>query len=243
MSTARLPFHVALVAEEGLIQEGELAQVAAVLQKQATRDFQPIWGVQSVVAAFPANAVPPHYSPVLIKRDLNEPGALGYHTTTHGQPISYVQYDQNWPLTCSHELLEMLADPFGYRKWLAASPDGSGEKVKILIEVCDPVEDDRFAYDIDGVKVSDFALPSWYHTAHRFDGRYSFTGAAQKPRTLREGGYVSWEKLDGSWWQQTFFGSGPSTRKLGKLEEFARDDESLREAIDRVTREFRAEAV
>ena len=54
--------------------------------------------------------------------------------------------------------------------------------------MCDCCEDDRFAYEIDGVKMSDFALPSWFVPGS--------ARAVDVPRTVRralalaDGGYI-----------------------------------------------------
>jgi hypothetical protein len=59
-------------------------------------------------------------------------------------------------VTLSHELLEMLPDP-----WINWCAQGSDGKIYAL-EVCDAVAADRLGYEIDGVLVSDFVTPSWF---------------------------------------------------------------------------------
>src|SRR5436309_1817886 len=104
-----LPRQIALVSEAQSIGFANVTQVAAALQKQATRDFAPLWQVRSTVDAFEnLEQVPLDYWPVIIMDDIKEPGAAGYHTDKNGQPYSLVQADGSWPLTVSHETLEML---------------------------------------------------------------------------------------------------------------------------------------
>jgi hypothetical protein len=43
---------VGVVAEVSQVGMGELMKVAAAIQKQASRDFAPIWGVKATVNAF-----------------------------------------------------------------------------------------------------------------------------------------------------------------------------------------------
>jgi hypothetical protein len=94
----------------------DVSAVAAALQKQVTRDFGPVWGINATVDSFDSlESVPVDYWPVILRDDINEPGAAGFHTDDQGQPFSLVQVDEKWPLTASHETLEMLADPFGNR--------------------------------------------------------------------------------------------------------------------------------
>jgi hypothetical protein len=102
------------------------------------------------------------------------------------------------------------------------------------VEVADPCE--AIEYEIGSVRVSDFAYPSWYHTVNRLGHQYSATGRLQQPRQILEGGYVSYVDGDGVWWQQTWFGQEEERTRLGRLEEFAEPTDSLRQAVDRVTR-------
>ena len=97
----------------------------------------------------------------------DQAGALGYHElTSRGTPLGKVfagldlQSGASWTVTLSHELLEMLADP-----WINWCAQGANGKIYAL-EVCDAVEADKLGYDIDGVLVSDFITPSWFEPTH-----------------------------------------------------------------------------
>src|SRR5229473_561678 len=92
--------HVALVSDSPSVS---FAQVSAALQKQVTRDFGPLWDTPATVDAFDSlESVPVDYWPVILRDDINEPGAGGYHTDDNGQPFALVQVDDNWPITTSH---------------------------------------------------------------------------------------------------------------------------------------------
>ncbi|MGZ4740878.1 MAG: hypothetical protein ACXVLM_16680, partial [Ilumatobacteraceae bacterium] len=108
---------VALVSQTTKVGLDEVSVVAAALQKQVTRDFGPIWNIQATVSAFSKLAqVPLGYWPVIVRDDIKQQGAAGFHSNKKsGQPFALVQYDTNWALTASHETLEMLADPSGNR--------------------------------------------------------------------------------------------------------------------------------
>ena len=106
--------YVALVSETDKVKLPELSAVAAAVQKQVTRDFGPIWGVQANVAAFARlEDVPLDYWPVIIKDTLQRPGAAGYHEDSAGEPNALVLMTDDWSITASHETLELLADPWG----------------------------------------------------------------------------------------------------------------------------------
>src|SRR5437879_5362923 len=100
--------NLALVVETNQITPSDSAKVAAALQKQATRDFGPIWDVQANVSAFATlEDVPTDYWPIIVQDDINTPDAAGVHEDENGQPFALVQFSNEWSLTASHETLEM----------------------------------------------------------------------------------------------------------------------------------------
>ena len=48
-----LPIHLALVSLVQGHDPGDVSRVGAALQRQATRDFGPVWGVRATVDSFP----------------------------------------------------------------------------------------------------------------------------------------------------------------------------------------------
>ena len=63
--------HVALVSQTKRAGADALMRASAALQKQAARDFGPIWGVQATVDAFgKLHDVPLGYWPVMIRDDI-----------------------------------------------------------------------------------------------------------------------------------------------------------------------------
>jgi hypothetical protein len=225
--------HVALVSETSRITAAKLAIASAAIQKQILRDFGPLWNISATVDAFPTlEDVPIGYWPVLIQDDIHTEGAAGIHEDKDGQPLALVQYSNSWTLTASHEVLEMLADPFGNRLMAGDSVKPGQGRVEYLVEVCDPSEDSAFSYRSNGVIVSDFYTPNFFDPVTVAGTRYSFTGAIKKPRQVLKGGYLSWhDPVKDEWWQQTFFGAKPAFRSLGKITAA----KSLREEIDRRT--------
>ncbi len=235
-----LPLHVALVSETDQLSFEELAPVSAALQKQATRDFGPLWAVDATVDAFASlEDIPLDYWPVMIRDDIGVDGAAGVHEDKDGQPFALVQMSNQWSLTASHEVLEMLADPYGRRLIAGPSPKPGQGRVLFLVEVCDPSEDAAFAYTVNGVTVSDFYTPHFFDPVTSAGVRYSFSGAIDAPRKVLKGGYLSWfHPRSRHWWQQTFFGgTKPAFRDLGVLTA----KESIRSQVDR--RSARQEAL
>jgi hypothetical protein len=225
---------LALVSESSGVSSSELTQVSAALQKQATRDFGPIWGVDATVDAFhKLEDVPIGYWPVIVMDDIGQPGAAGVHLDKDNQPYALVQYSENWALTASHETLEMLADPFGNRLMAGDSPKPDQGRVEFLVEVCDPCEDAQYGYTVNGITLSDFYTPSFFEPVRAPGVRYSYTGAVTEPREVLSGGYLSWhDPVSDHWWQEVYFGAKPEFRDLGV---FSQKTGSLRSLIDRLT--------
>jgi hypothetical protein len=93
-------------------------------------------------------------------------------------------------VSLSHEVLEMIADPFGNRLVAAAHPLDAERRVKYLLEVCDPCQ--AVWYPVNGVPVSDFYCPRYFDPVLPDRDRYSFTGAIGRPLEILDGGYLSW---------------------------------------------------
>jgi len=224
---------VALVPDGVDIDLTEIVRVSAAVQKQVTRDFSPIWDIQATVDGFATlDQIPLGYWPVMIMQDVQ--GAAGFHQDKNGQPFAVVEAGDSWSLTASHEVLEMLADPFGNRVVAGPSPKPDQGRVEFLVEVCDPSEDQEFAYTVNDVLVSDFYTPHYFDPVSQDGVRYSFNGKVTKPREVPRGGYLSWHELESDhWWQETFFtGTKPKFNDLGVLD---RKNGSLREMIDALT--------
>lgn len=248
MTGMALPIHLALTTNGVTVPAAELDRVAAALAKQVLRDFGPIWQISATIDAF-ANLddVPVDYWPIILQKNVQ--GAAGYHEDENGQPFALIEFDREWSLTASHECLEMLADPFGRRLRAGKVPEqaiATGVKpgrVTFLVEVCDPSEDIQFAYQVNGVTVSDFYTPVYFDPVVAPGVRYSFTGAIDGPRKVLEGGYISWrEPVSGHWFQLRMFPDSLS-RKVPHVIDLTADTvfaklaetTNLRAAIDRVT--------
>ncbi len=237
---------VALVSESDNINPGGLARVGAALQKQASRDLVQFWQIKAVVASFPTlEDVPIGFWPIILKDDIDTAGAAGVHEDQDGQPFALVTASDQlevWSLTTSHEMIEMLVDPFGNRLVPADSPKADQGRVQILVEACDPSEAAEFAYTVNGILVSDFYSPRYFDPIAAPGVRYSFTGAIEEPRQVLRGGYLSWHDIASDmWWQETWFsGNSPTFRNLGQL---SAADGSFRSQVDRLTADATAQSV
>ncbi len=194
MSAAAIPVHVALVDKSGQISSTELAEVAGALNEQIQADVAPAWKVAATVGAYPKTPVGTWG--IELHETIDQPGAAGYHADEHGQPYARVALsDGEWTVSASHELIEMIVDPFGSRLHTARRLEAwSGPvlaaRVRYLMEPGDPCE--RITYEVGGVTVTDFVLPHFYRSSGAVsDVGYSHTGAVKAPLEILEGGYIS----------------------------------------------------
>jgi hypothetical protein len=209
MSSAAIPVHVALIADPSTVDPNYANEVAGALNEQVQADFAPVWHVRATSA--PTHRRRLRHMERAGARRHQRAGRAGLPLRRNNVPYAVVQYDESWPITASHEVLEMLADPFGNRMHAARLPLGvevdyehfglphSSSRVHYLVEVADPCE--AGAYEVGGVMLSDFLLPSWYRTNPLLASAYSHTGTCSDPREVAPGGYVSFSTPDGSWWQ------------------------------------------
>ena len=210
--------NIALVDTTSQIGREELQRVADALQTQVSRDFASVWDMDATLHVFgKITELPVGFWPITIVDDIDVEGVNGYHwVDDEGKPFAKVQYRKDyWPLTASHELLEMLVNPYVKETKLVKGIDDTGQEVEFLVEVADPVEDDDFGYRIDGVLLSNFYYPAFFDLTKREGVKYDHLGWLKEPRKLLNGGYLSWRNAAGEWWQAFMVENKLIIRKLG----------------------------
>src|SRR5262245_58112167 len=188
--------NIALVSESARLPFDYVVTCAAALNKQMQRDVDPLWGTRSTVQAYEKlRHAPSDYWPVVFRDDIDNPGALGYHSDRNGQPYALCSVTAGWTTTASHEVIEMALDPFGNRFIGGAHPTREGRRVNYLVEASDPSE--AFSYRVNGVKVSDFYTPRYFDPELDATGatKYSFMGVIKRPRQVLKGGYLSFYEI------------------------------------------------
>jgi hypothetical protein len=197
-----LAARIGLVDLTGLVDTRLMVAAAAAINVQVTRDLPQFWPIKASVAYLAdPSLVAPGMWPVTIVHGL-APEEGGCHVGAHNQPFAKVintRGGDEWTLDASHEICEMLIDPFG--NTLQPSPplgveaetlrdlDGA---VEYLVEACEPCASAAAGYEIDGVMVSDFISPSYFDKAATAGVRYSFAGSICQPRQVLPGGRLSW---------------------------------------------------
>ena len=246
--------YVAVVSLTREVSSRSLMQVVAALQKQVTRDFTPAWGIPATVDAFEDLAsVPSDYYHVVVFGDPREltdqleieigeeqaaslmmrferEALQGIHLNAFTrQPFALVAASDTWTVSLSHELLELLADPFGNRLIAAAHPLNPDQRVKYLLEVCDPCL--TAWYPVNGIPVSDFFTPRYFDPVRVDAIRYSYTGSLEYPLHILEGGYVTWiDPSDSGLYE--FRAGEPAPSLVAGLDELAGTSVPLRTIVD-----------
>ncbi|MGA2953716.1 MAG: hypothetical protein ABSD80_15925, partial [Caulobacteraceae bacterium] len=158
---------IVLVDQTHEIDAALLHSAALALNSQVTQDLPATWaGINAAVSVAPTLAAVPHGSwPVFLVKSL-PPGEGGYHMDKRNQPYAKViasASDETWTIDVSHEIVEMLVDPYGNRTQSSQAIQISGNDVvdapgtySYLVEACDPCEANNYAYEIGGIAVSDF---------------------------------------------------------------------------------------
>jgi hypothetical protein len=197
------------------LSDKQVAAAIPALQRQVTLDFRAYWDADCHLTFLPKeDQLAEGWWQISVTDNPDQAGALGYHElTSRGTPLGKVfagldlQSGGSWTVTLSHELLEMLADP-----WINWCAQGSDGRIYAL-EVCDAVEADRLGYEIDGVLVSDFITPAWFEATQA--DRVDFKRRILKPLQLASGGYTSVLDKSGGWTQVAAQGESAASIPAG----------------------------
>jgi hypothetical protein len=199
---------IAITNASTCLSDTQVEAVLSALQKQVSEDFKAYWDLDCTLTSLSkGQKLTPRWWQIVVTDNPDQAGALGYHElTSQGTPLGkiFAKLDldsgSSWTVTLSHELLEMLADP-----WINWCAVGSDNRIYAL-EVCDAVEADNLGYVIDDVLVSDFVTPAWFEptSADRLD----FKKHLSKQLELARGGYISVFDPGAGWTQTTAKGEG-----------------------------------
>jgi hypothetical protein len=204
---ARNVFPVAILNRSTVVSDEDAAAMVPALQQQTSEDFAGVWGIDAELSFLPTNELTGwkgKWNLVLLDTS-DEANALGYHDLTpDGLPLGKVFAKSDAiagsavSVTASHELLEMLLDPY-----INLTAEDPTRGYFVAYEACDAVEADAIGYEHDGVLLSDFVTPEFFDpsAAKRPGERFSFRGNIGKPFELATGGYeIIW--VPGRGWTQ-----------------------------------------
>lgn len=182
------------------VSDAVLADALPVWQRAIDEDFAPAWNADAQLVLDPDGPQEGEWY-IEVADNSDAYGALAYHGVMEPAPYARVFVrtaiieGYNWEVSFTHELWEMLADPYINR----SVETGFGRFHRL--EVADPVEADTYAYwrpSPSGVPVaiSDFVLEAWFRP--NVPGPYDFAGHLSDPLQILPGGYIEvWQ--DGEW--------------------------------------------
>ncbi len=185
------------VTNSSSLPDAEIADALPAFQRALDQDFAPDWREARGSALFVGDAPPGAWE----IRIVDSPECLvcsGYHDLDNGVPYAVVSTLDDWQVTFSHELWEILVNPYLDR--MAIVRPKTLTRVYAL-ETADPVEGAPFVYvrpSASGkpVQISDFVTPAWFRRDS--EGPWDFTGATKRPLQLLEDGYQLWLH-NGAW--------------------------------------------
>jgi hypothetical protein len=186
----------------------EFGKLVSALQTYVDEHLAPVWGTNAkLVESSKPNKdawtlmfldTAKHVDIILKGADRTK--VLGQHKLEHhGLPLAmvFVEPILNVPsdlrdrdkisVAASHELAEMLVDP-GNNLWCELS-----EGMFYAYEVCDPVEDTRFA--VDDLLMSNFVYPAYFDVSRKPKSTsFDHMGAVDRPFQILKGGYMPVKK-------------------------------------------------
>jgi hypothetical protein len=213
---------ISVINESTVVSDADVQLFCDCQQMQVTRDFYPVWGIYAKIKFVPKGQTPAKGTWQAVILDTSDQAdALGYHDlTSDSLPLAKIfaktTMDDGglWSVTASHEVLEMLADP-----WINLASFDDNSKF-YAYEVCDAVEADELGYVIGKFHFSDFVFPAWFEPTTTAAGtQYSFKKNVSAPFQLAKGGYISYVDLNdvSKGWQQITAATKPhDSRRLNR---------------------------
>lgn len=185
--------NVYVLSRSKLVDRNEAFRVALAIHQQVNTDFYEAWGIHAAVW-HSVSHVPDTWSLEINDFPLQSQ-VYGRHLYDEKSFIvrGFVfaeqckAWNESWSEIASHELLEMLADPFlnVYHR--------NGDRFYPR-EICDPVQGS--GYLIHGTRVSNFVLPAYYVPTS--PGPYDHLGLLKAPLSVLESGYSTYYEVQGS---------------------------------------------
>jgi hypothetical protein len=201
---------ISVVNRSKQVSDDHLLQVIRAVNRQVREDFEPYWSMGATLRLEGRHGkrVDKLRLPELrgdavlyLADDADVADAIGYHDeNARGIPFGFIftevakRMGEDWSVTLSHEALELIGDPLA--NLLVSGPHPhEHRKVFYWVEMADPVQSD--VYEIEGVKVSNFLLPSYFDISAQPGGRHDFLGAMHDGKTLvpfgiNPGGYLGY---------------------------------------------------
>jgi hypothetical protein len=218
--TRRCPYilGVAIKHSTSRWSEEEFLEAVDALTVQFQRDVLPYWSadvgpIHKITPIRRDEALPDDsYWMGLVDHTNGSPGdntgpSLPGHAGTHevsaeGRPIAtvFLGSSNNWSVPMSHELLDMVINPYlgiSKRENYLSYP---GSEYQIFKEIADPDENNWYSIGVlqrknsghpgqrKPIHVSNFVYPSWFGAAQGFNDQFDYMGLTEAPFAIN--GYI-----------------------------------------------------
>jgi hypothetical protein len=210
------------------LSDSDVQEAIRAVNRQVVEDFMPIWGAGYSLKLHAASFDPSDEATLLEEEvradsvmylvdEATVAGALGYHSlNTSGIPFGFVFtiFEEDWTITLSHEVLELIIDPTA--NVLVPGPDPRNPNNFVLhsYEVCDAVE--RTSYQIDGISVSNFITPAYFSVGDELGTRNDFLGVGVTSFGATPGSHLAFFDLAANEWVTILGESQPAAVPLAK---------------------------
>jgi len=213
------------------LQDRDVQDAVRSVNRQVMEDFIPIWGNGRILRLHAPSADPEDLSSlteeavrgesaIYLVDEATLPGALGYHDlNTRDMPVGFVFVlnPNDWTVTLSHEVLELIIDPTV--NIFVPGPDPRDPRNTVLhtYEVCDAVE--RTSYAIDGIRVSNFLTPSYFTVGEAIGTRNDYLGVGVRSFGVTRGSHIAFFDLATNRFETVLGQQAPQVRALARKAE------------------------
>lgn len=247
---------VAVISDADSLKRRELLAAIEAVNIQVKKHFIPAWRPHHKLLGDCLNLIPKRssaktlsdYDAIMYIKDRprKSDGTLGYHdkVPSTGKPFGYVfasvaeQLGESFSTTLSHEVLELLLNPWVCNYALGPSPDNPRRTVFHWFEACDAVQASSYEVKIKSgelIEVSDFLRPLYFTVEHEGRGKTPnnfLNSPSLQSFGVMPGGYVGYYDPDKG--DKTFFANTESERryrikqKIGSMRRIERLRKSIK---------------
>jgi hypothetical protein len=187
---------IAVINQSTVVSSEEFQSAVDALQIQLNRDWYPMWRTTAqLIVCSPHTIIPAHAWRIQIQDSSDVEGALGYHEEdmfSTPQGLVFAKDSErlglNWTVTFSHELLEIMANPWVNLTVFDQTLPWAGRLY--AYESCDAVQNDAHAYEINGVQVSNFQYPAWFDVTPAPGAQFDYQNLCTRAFEILPGGYM-----------------------------------------------------
>lgn len=210
MQTPTVPT-IGIQNSSSILNDQDVFPVVKALQIQLDRDWQPAWNTNAKLIYYTkTQTIPESIWRITIHDTSDVTGALGYHDESNiSVPYGkiFVQdammHGLNWTVTLSHELLEMMSNPW-INLTVFRQTNNLGGRL-YAYESCDAVQNDKYGYLINQILVSDFQYPAWFDDSPAPGAKFDHQGHCKNSFEILEGGYMPvFDVITGSGWKSLY---------------------------------------